>query len=243
MNMMTSMAIPSIKCQSCSINQLCLPVMLAEAEIEHLDSIVQRKKPLKKNDMLFHAGDDFQAIYAVRSGCIKSYTISESGEEQITGFHLPGEIIGLDAIDRNSHPSMAKALETSLVCTLPYTKLEMLSGEIAGLRQQLLRVMSREIHSDQELLLLLNKKSADERLAAFIMNLSSRYASRGLSRTCFNLVMTRGDVANYLGLAVETVSRLLTKLQKKDYISVKDKEITITNLKALSELAGSNCHH
>ncbi|AOE50594.1 fumarate/nitrate reduction transcriptional regulator Fnr [Kangiella sediminilitoris] len=234
--------LPSVKCQNCSINQLCLPVMLVEAEVEHLDSIIQRRRPLKKSEMLFHAGDEFKAIYAVRSGCIKSYTISESGEEQITGFHLPGEIIGLDAINRQKHPSMAKAIETSSVCTIPFNKLEMLSGEIPGLRQQLLRVMSREIHDDQELLLLLSKKSADERLAAFLMNMSSRFASRGLSRTCFNLTMTRSDIANYLGLAVETVSRLFSKLQQQSLISVKEKEITISDFKALSELAGSRCH-
>lgn len=237
------MALPSIKCQSCSINQLCLPVMLAESEVEHLDSIIQRKKPLNKNEMLFRSGEEFQAIYAVRSGCIKSYTISESGEEQITGFHLAGEIIGLDAISSGKHPSMAKALETSMVCTIPYNKLEMLSGEIPGLRQQLVRVMSREIHDDQELMLLLNKKSADERLAAFLVNLSSRFGKRGLSRNCFNLVMTRGDIANYLGLAVETVSRLFTKLQQNGLISIKDKEVTITDFNQLNVLAGSKCHH
>ncbi|WP_223670853.1 fumarate/nitrate reduction transcriptional regulator Fnr [Kangiella shandongensis] len=234
--------LPSVKCQSCSINQLCLPVMLVEAEVEHLDSIIQRRRPLKKGEMMFHAGDEFKAIYAVRSGCIKSYTISESGEEQITGFHLPGEIIGLDAINRQKHPSMAKAIETSSVCTIPFAKLEMLSGEIPGLRQQLLRVMSREIHDDQELLLLLSKKSADERLAAFLMNMSSRFASRGLSKTCFNLTMTRSDIANYLGLAVETVSRLFSKLQQKSLISVKEKEITIVDFQAMSELAGARCH-
>ncbi|MBV35979.1 MAG: transcriptional regulator FNR [Rickettsiales bacterium] len=234
--------LPSIKCQSCSINQLCLPVMLVESEIEHLDSIIQRKKPLNKNEMLFRAGEDFEAIYAVRSGCIKSYTISEDGVEQVTGFHLPGEIIGLDAISREMHPSMAKAIETSSVCTIPYNKLEMLSGEIPGLRQQLIRVMSKEIHDDQELMLLLNKKSADERLAAFLMNLSSRFASRGLSRDCFNLTMTRSDMANYLGLAVETVSRLFSKLQDRNYISIKDKEITIEDMAGLSKLAGTRCN-
>ena len=233
--------LPSVNCQNCSINQLCLPVMLVEAEVEHLDSIIQRRKPLKKGDMLFRAGEPFKAIYAVRSGCIKSYTISESGEEQITGFHLPGEIIGLDAISRQEHPSMAKAIETSSVCTIPYSKLEMLSGEIPGLRQQLLKVMSKEIYDDQELLLLLSKKSADERLAAFLMNMSSRFASRGLSMSCFNLTMTRSDIANYLGLAVETVSRLFSKLQEKKLISVKEKEVTIENVTELSQLAGTRC--
>lgn len=232
-----------IKCQSCSINQLCLPVMLAEAEIEHLDNIVKRRKPYQKGEILFSSGEELEAIHVVRSGCLKTYTISEAGEEQITGFYLPGEIVGLDAISTSSHQSFAKALETSLVCTLPFKKLDMLAGEIPGLRNQLMRVMSREIQEDKQLFLLLNKKSADERLAAFFVNLSKRYANRGLSAECFNLVMTRIDIANYLGMAIETVSRLIKKLQNSNLIRIKDKEVTILDIQELSRAAGTSCHH
>ncbi len=236
------MSLPAIKCQSCSINQLCLPVMLAESEIEHLESIVQTRRAMHKNDVLFHSGDTFETVYAVRSGCLKSYTVSEEGEEQITGFHLPGEIVGLDAISSGAHPSASKALDTSLICAIPYPKLELLTGELPGLRQQLLRVMSKEIQDDQELLLVLNKKNADQKLAAFLLNLSSRYANRGLSKHCFNLVMTRSDIANYLGLAVETVSRLFKKLQEDGLIEVAQKQITILDIPKLSHFAGVNCH-
>ncbi|MCO7223948.1 fumarate/nitrate reduction transcriptional regulator Fnr [Pleionea sp. CnH1-48] len=231
-----------IKCQNCRISKLCLPVMLADSEIEHLDSIVQRGKPLNTDENLFRSGDKFENIYAVRSGSLKSYTISEDGIEQVTGFYLPGEIIGLDAISSQVHPSYAKALETSMICALPFESLESLATGIPSLQRQLLNVMSNEIRDDQELMLLLNKKTSEERMAAFLVNLSIRFGQRGLSSRVFRLTMSRRDIGNYLGLAVETVSRVLTKLQKQEYILVDDKEITFTNPEKLSELAGVMCY-
>lgn len=230
-----------VKCQSCSISRLCLPVMLAKTDIEQLDAIVQRSRPLRKGEHLFSGGDDFESVFAIRSGSLKSYTISEDGIEQVTGFHLPGEIVGLDAINGGRHPSFAKALETAAVCAIPFEKLEPLARQMPGLQQQLFKVMSQEIHEDQELMMLLNKKSADERLAAFLINLSQRFGRRGLSSAQFRLTMTRSDIGNYLGLAVETVSRLLTKFQQSDYILVKDKEIIIKEPTALGNLAGTKC--
>lgn len=231
-----------IKCQTCSIKRLCLPVMLADSEIEHLENIIQRKKVLKKGEFLFHAGDTFDSIHAIRSGSLKSYIISSNGTEQITGFHLPGEIIGLNAISTVQYPSFAKALETSLVCTIPFEKLEALSRDIPGLQKQVFNVMSGEIREEQELMMLLSKKNAEERFAAYIMNLSARFRRRGLSDREFQLTMTRGDIGNYLGLAVETVSRLVTRLQKRNLIAIQDRYIEIINMKELSELAGTGCH-
>jgi CRP/FNR family transcriptional regulator, anaerobic regulatory protein len=231
-----------VKCQTCSIRRLCLPVMLADSEIEHLENIVQRKKVLKKGEFLFHAGDKFEAIHAIRSGSLKSYTISSDGTEQITGFHLPGEIVGLNAISSINYPSFAKALETSLVCSIPFDKLETLSRDIPGLQKQIFNVMSGEIREEQELMMLLSKKNADERFAAFIMNLSARFRRRGLSDREFQLTMTRGDIGNYLGLAVETVSRLVTRLQKRELIAIQDRYIEITDMSGLSTLAGTSCH-
>ncbi|WP_144393662.1 fumarate/nitrate reduction transcriptional regulator Fnr [Pleionea sediminis] len=231
-----------VKCQSCSISRLCLPVMLAETDIEHLDAIVQRSRPLRKSELLFSDGEKFENVYAIRSGSLKSYTISEDGIEQITGFHLPGEIVGLDAINSGSHPSFAKALETSAICAIPFDKLEELARSMPGLQQQLFKVMSQEIREDQELMMLLNKKAADERLAAFIINLSQRFGRRGLSSSQFRLTMTRSDIGNYLGLAVETVSRLFTKFQQNELIDVNDKEVSISDAEALSSLAGTRCH-
>jgi CRP/FNR family transcriptional regulator len=231
-----------IKCQTCSIKRLCLPVLLLDSEIEHLDSIIQRKKVLNKGDFLFSAGDKFTAVHAVRSGSLKSYTISADGVEQITGFHLPGEIVGLNAISNPTYPSFAKVLDTSLVCTIPFEKLEYLSQSIPGLQKQLFRVLSGEIRDEQDLMLLLSKKNADERFAAFIMNLSARYKRRGLSDREFQLTMTRGDIGNYLGLAVETVSRLITRLQKRELFKIQDRLVKITDIKGLSLLAGTDCH-
>lgn len=235
-------AMPKISCQQCSISQLCLPVSLAEAEIEHLDSIIKRNRPIHRGEHLFRSGDPLGALYAIRSGSLKTYTISPEGEEQITGFHLAGEVIGLDAVYNKAHPSFASAMETTMVCELPFEQLEELSGTIPGLRNQLLRVMSREILEDQELLLLLNKKSAEERLAAFLINLSTRYSRRGRSPNCFLLPMTRSDVGNYLGLTIETVSRLFARLQKAELISTQGKEVTILDMKTMSEMSGTACH-
>jgi len=232
-----------IKCQTCGIKRLCLPVMLADSEIEHLDNIVQRKKLLKKGEFLFKAGDKFDFIYAIRSGSLKSYTISSDGIEQLTGFHLPGEMVGLNAVSTTSYPSFAKALETSLVCSIPFDRLESLARDLPALQKQLFRVMSSEIRDEQELLMLLSKKNADERFAAFVMNLSARYRRRGLSDKEFFLTMTRSDIGNYLGLAVETVSRLITRLQKKNLIEIKDRYLCIKDSTALSQLAGTACHH
>ncbi|MET1253878.1 fumarate/nitrate reduction transcriptional regulator Fnr [Aliikangiella maris] len=231
-----------IKCQTCSIRRLCLPVMLADSDIEHLENIVQRKKVLKKGDFLFHAGDTFDAIHAIRSGSLKTYTISSDGTEQITGFHLPGEIVGLNAISSTQYPSFAKALETSLVCSIPFDKLEALSRELPGLQKQLFKIMSGEIREEQDLMMLLSKKNADERFAAFIINFSGRFKRRGLSNKEFQLTMTRGDIGNYLGLAVETVSRLVTRLQKQGLISIQDRYIQIKDMEGLSSLAGTSCH-
>lgn len=217
-------------------------MLLVDSEIEHLDKIVQRKKVLNKGEFLFKAGDEFTAVHAVRSGSLKTYTISSDGIEQITGFHLPGEIVGLNAISNSTYPSFSRALETSLVCTIPFDKLEDLSHAIPGLQKQLFRVMSGEIRDEQDLMLLLSKKNADERFAAFIMNLSARFKRRGLSDKEFQLSMSRGDIGNYLGLAVETVSRLITRLQKRQLIRVQDRYVQIIDIRGLSILAGTACH-
>ena len=160
-------------------------------------------------------------------------------DEQITGFHLAGDLVGFDAIGGLKHPSFAQALETSMVCEIPFETLDDLSGKMPNLRQQIMRLMSGEIKGDQDMILLLSKKNAEERLAAFVYNLSRRFAERGFSPREFRLTMTRGDIGNYLGLTVETISRLLGRFQKSEILSVKGKYITIENADALSVLAGT----
>ena len=230
-----------VSCETCSISQLCIPNSLSKEEVVRLSSIVDRGTPIQKGKFLTQAGDPFKNLFAVSSGSFKSYTLSEDGLINITGFFFPGELIGLDAISTNNHSSFVKALETSSVCTLPYDILDDLSGEITSLRKRMLRIMSKEIMDDQELLMLLSRKNAAERLAAFILSISLRFKQRGFSATSFNLTMTRSDIGNYLGLAIETVSRLLSQFQTKKIIKVSDKLVEIIDLNGLTELAGANC--
>ncbi|NKF51466.1 FNR family transcription factor [Shewanella sp. WXL01] len=229
----------AIHCHDCSMGALCIPFTLNDSELDRLDNIIERKKPVQKGDQIFKSGDQLKALYAIRSGTIKSYTITEQGDEQITGFHLAGDVIGFDGIHDLEHQSFAQALETSMVCEIPYDTLDNLSGTMPKLRQQIMRLMSNEIMSDQEMILLLSKKNAEERLAAFIHNLATRFGSRGFSPNEFRLTMTRGDIGNYLGLTVETISRLLGRFQKAGMIEVKGKYIVIVDQQALSVLAGS----
>ena len=228
----------SINCQHCGFSQLCLPFTLNDAELDKLDQIIQRKRPSHKGDHLFEAGKPLQALYAVRTGSFKTYTLTEQGEEQITGFHLPGDVIGFDAIGDQHHPSYAQALETAMVCEIPFNNLDSLLDQVPKLRQQLMRLMSQDIHGDQQMMLLLNRKTAEEKLAAFITNLAQRFGSRGFSRKEFRLTMTRGEIGNYLGLTVETISRLLGRFHKDELIHVDGKLITIANFEELSRIAG-----
>ena len=204
----------AIHCQDCSISQLCIPFTLNEHELDQLDNIIERKKPIQKSQILFKSGDELTSIYAIRSGTIKSYTISETGEEQITSFHLPGDLVGFDAIMNMTHPSFAQALETAMVCEIPFDILDDLAGKMPKLRQQIMRLMSSD-------------------------NLTKRYSARGFSAREFRLTMTRGDIGNYLGLTVETISRLLGRFQKIGMLSVQGKYITINNMPELAELAAT----
>lgn len=226
-----------LKCQDCGFSQLCLPFSLNNIEMGQLDDIIQRKKPFHKGNMLFEAGMPQKSLFAVRSGTFKTFTLTNQGEQQITGFHLPGDILGFDAFNTQQHPSYAEALETAMVCEIPLTNLEVLLGQLPRLRQQIMRLMSQDIQADQQMMLLLNHKSAEQKLASFIKQLSQRYASRGFAGTEFRLTMTRSDIGNYLGLTVETVSRLLSKLNKEQLIAVDGKLIKIIDFNQLNELA------
>ncbi|MER2493038.1 fumarate/nitrate reduction transcriptional regulator Fnr [Catenovulum sediminis] len=227
----------TIKCQNCSISQLCIPYSLNNNELKQLDNIIERKRPLQKGQHIVNSGDAFSALYAVRSGSFKSYITSRKGEEQITSFHLPGDIIGFDAIRNTQHPSSSIALETSMVCEIPYATLDTLTSEMPALRQQILRLMSNEISFDQDLFFLLSKKTAEERLATFIVQLSNRFRSRGLSAFEFKLSMTRGEIGNHLGLTVETISRLLNRFKKANLLEINGKYIKIINLEKLTDIA------
>jgi CRP/FNR family transcriptional regulator len=228
-------------CKHCSLHDLCLPMGVADTDLDALESMLKPRRPVQRNEHLYRAGDHLTSIYAVRSGSVKTYSLTNDGREQITGFHLPGELIGLDAINDNTHPCSARALETASVCEMPFDQLETLAMRIPGLQHQLFRIMSRELKSDEQFMTLLGKKNADERLASFLVGLSNRFKERGYSPTEFNLSMSRNDIANYLGLAVETVSRLFSRLQADGIMTVDRKFIHITDLSRLNQLAGTSC--
>jgi len=226
-----------INCQNCSISELCLPFSLNDQELNTLDEIIDRKRPIHKGDKIFHDGQEMHSLYAIRSGTFKTYTVNEEGEEQITGFHLAGDLLGFDAIANNEHPSFAQALETAMVCEIPYNNLDTLSNTMPKLKKQVLRLMSNEIRTDQEMLTLLNRKNAEQRVATFLSSLSARYHARGLSSKEFRLTMTRSDIGNYIGLTVETISRLLNRFHKNQIIHVDGKLIKILDAQKLDETA------
>jgi CRP/FNR family transcriptional regulator len=223
----------AIHCKNCSFSHLCIPVSLNQSELESLDSMIERKRPMHKNDYLIEPNKKFKSLYAVRSGSFKSYITAQDGEQQITGFHLPGDIIGFDGLKTDEHQNYAQALETAMVCEIPYSTLDELSAQLPSLRRHMMNMMSEEIKHDHNLMMILNKRTAEERLSHFLVDLSDRFASRGFSPTEFHLTMTRGEIGNYLGLTVETVSRLLSRFQKEQLIKVQGKLIEILDLPSL----------
>ncbi len=224
-----------ISCQQCSISQLCLPFSLNGTELDRLDEIIERKKPQHKNDVVVTAGRPLTSLFAVRSGSFKSYTLSDDGVEQITAFHLPGDLIGFDAISSKVHQSHTCALETSMLCEVPFDTLNELSSTFPKLGQQVMRLMSGEISQNHEMMMQLNQRSANERLAYFLHSLSVRFGERGLSSRQFRLSMTRADIGNYLGLTVETISRLLTRFQKAGLIEVSGKYISLLSVNLIAD--------
>jgi CRP/FNR family transcriptional regulator len=230
-----------VACRECSLNAICLPVGVESTDLERLDAIIDRKRPIARGEHLFRSGDRFQSVYAVRSGSLKTYATSEDGQEQVMGFQLPGELVGLDAIADGVHPLSAKALETTSVCEIPFGELESLSGELPSLQRQLLRLMSQEIRDDEHNMVVLGQKSAEERLAAFLISLSARFQHRGFSPNQFNLSMSRGDIGNYLGLALETVSRLFTRFQNEELLRVDRKHIELLDREKLCSYSGTSC--
>jgi len=227
-----------VSCSNCRLGSLCLPIAVGSEDIARIDNIINRTRPIDKGGHIFNQGDDFKSVYAVRSGAIKTYSISSSGKEQINGFYLPGEIFGMDGISDFSHMSSAIAIERSSVCEIPYGALGQLSGELPSLQRHFMQLMSREIANDQQLISLLGKNSAEERIAALLISISTRNARRGFSAFEFRLPMSRTDIANDLGLTIETVSRILSKLGKQGIIELNNKELRINDMEALRQHAG-----
>lgn len=234
---------PQINCSSCRLNTLCLPISLELQDINKLDEIIQRGRPIQRGDRIYHAGDKFRSVYAVRSGAIKTISNTQDGQEQITGFYLPGEIIGMDGLATNSHSNTAIALETSAVCEIPFSRLEELSTELPSLQRRFFQLMSKEITNDQQLITLLSKNNADQRIASLLLSISARNHSRGLSADDFYLPMSRSDIGNYLGLTIETVSRVFGRFHKSEIIQLDKKHVKIIDMPALRNIAFATERH
>lgn len=230
-------------CAECNLSELCLPRGLHRDDMNRMEQIVRRTRPLRRGEWVFRDGDPFNAIYAVRSGSIKLYHDSDSGDEEILGFYLPGELLGFDAIHSGHHQCAAQAMETSSICAFPYRRLEEACERIESLRQQMNRLMSREISSENQFLLTLRHKSAEERVAAFLLNLSLRHQRLGYSAREFKLPMSREEIGNYLGLTTETVSRILSKLQRDEIIVAKRRFVEIKNPEQLHKLCNAAACH
>ncbi|MDX5444790.1 MAG: fumarate/nitrate reduction transcriptional regulator Fnr [Zoogloeaceae bacterium] len=223
-------------CSQCNLHELCLPVGMNAAEINRLDQLVDTRRKVRKGQALYRSGDPFEAIYAIKVGWFKTDVLLEDGREQVTGFQMTGEMLGLDGISTEAHSCNAVALEDSEVCVIPYDQLEELSREVEGLQHQFHKVMSREIVRDHGVMMLLGSMRAEERLAAFLLNLSQRFNARGFSSAEFHLRMTRDEIGSYLGLKLETVSRAFSRFQDEGFIAVQQKHIRINDLAGLRRL-------
>ena len=231
-----------VACSCCNLRELCLPVGLSRENLERLDTLVANRRAIARGESLFRAGETFLSLYAVRTGFFKTRVSSEDGRDQVTGFQMAGELLGLDGISTDNHTCDAVALEDSQVCVIPYNQLEGLSREFTELQHQFHKIMSREIVRDHGVMLLLGSMRAEERLAAFLLNLTQRLQARGFSASSLILRMTREEIGSYLGLKLETVSRTFSKFQEEGILDVKQRQIRILAQEKLEKLVnGTNC--
>jgi CRP/FNR family transcriptional regulator len=229
-------------CAGCSMHQLCLPMGLDEADIDRLEHIIGRRRRVLRDESLYRRDDPFKNLYAIRLGHFKTFQINPSGDQQITGFQMAGELLGMDAISADRHHCDAVALEDSDVCEIPFVRLEELFSHIPALLHHFHRIMSQEITREQNVMLLLGNMRAEQRFAVFLVNLSSRYAARGYSSTSFQLRMSREDIGNYLGLTIESISRLLSRFKKQGWLEIDKREVKLLDPLMLKAMAAGTEH-
>lgn len=230
------------QCSSCHLKDLCLPCGLAGNDVETLDSMRFGRRKVAAGQVLYREGDEFLFIYAVRSGTFKSSLMLADGREQVSGFHIAGELMGLDGVANGRHASGATALEDTEVCAIPYAHLNVLATENPGLQHVVSRLMSREIVREHSLMLLLGSMNAEERLAAFLLNLAQRLKARGYSSSEFHLRMSRQEIGSYLGMKLETVSRTFSAFQQQRLLEVDKRHIRITDPEGLQKAFDSRLH-
>ena len=219
------------------MHQLCLPMGLDSVEIDRLDDIIGRRRRVLRDENLYRMDEPFKNLYAIRLGHFKTYQINPSGAQQITGFQMAGELLGMDAIGTERHHCGAIALEESDVCEIPFSRLEELFSHIPTLLHHFHRIMSQEITREQNVMLLLGNMRAEQRFAVFLINLSARYAARGYSATDFQLRMSREDIGNYLGLTIESISRLLSRFKKQGWLTIDKREVHLLDPVRLKAMA------
>jgi len=225
-----------VSCASCNLRELCLPAGLCLDDLERVENIVYARRRIKRGEALFNAGAQFNAVYAIRSGFFKTSVLDSEGREQVTGFLMGGELVGLDGLGSGAYNGTAVALEDSEICVLPYALIEKLSHEVPALQRHLHSVLAREIVRDHGVMLLLGSMRAEERLATFLLNLSRRFVRRGYSASDFHLRMTREELGSYLGLKLETVSRLFSQFQADGLIDVQQKHVRILDIAGLERV-------
>ena len=224
-------------CGHCSLRQLCLPANIGVDDMARLDEVVRRRRPLRRDERLFHHGDVLTSVYVARSGAFKTVSLSEGGDERIVGFHLPGELMGLDALADGEHRCEAVALDPAEVCEVPVDELSAVASQLPGLQRQLMRVIGQSIARDQDHAEMLSRRHANERIALFLHGLAERYRQLGRGGEALTLPMSREDLASYLGIVIETVSRTLSKLQDEGVISVHGRQIRILDQARLDAAA------
>jgi CRP/FNR family transcriptional regulator, anaerobic regulatory protein len=229
-------------CSTCHLRELCLPCGLTSTDVTRLDSLMFGRRKVKVGQTLFHAGQSFQFIYAVRNGTFKSSLMLADGREQVSGFHVAGELMGLDGVAHGSHASSATALEDSEICAIPYTHLNELTAGSSTMQHAVSRLMSQEIVREHSLMMLLGSMSADERLAAFLLNLSQRLKALGYSAREFHLRMSRAEIGSYLGMTLETVSRTFSAFQQQGLLEVDKRFIRIVDLDGLRRAFETRTH-
>ncbi len=241
-NVSFKVAPPKVACTGCAMRNVCVPAGLSPAEIAKFEASFHTKRRLAPGQHLYRAGDASGALYAIRSGFIKTSIVTDDGREQVTGFHMMGEVIGIDAIDGGQRVGDAIALEHTDVCEIPFAALANLSQEMPTLQRKLYHMISQEIQRERETMLLLGTLRAEERVASFLVNLGRRYQARGYSAVRFLLRMTRADIGSYLGLRLETVSRLFSRLQAERMLRVDNRTLEIRDLDRLKLVIGRTLH-
>jgi CRP/FNR family transcriptional regulator len=229
-------------CSSCHLRDLCLPCGMAAPDVDRLDSLMFARRRLLAGQTLYREGDRFEFIYAVRAGTLKSGLMLADGREQVSGFHIAGELVGMDGVARGRHASATTALEDTEVCAIPYAHLTSMTNGASAMHHLVSRLMSREILREGSLMMLLGSMNAEERLAAFLLNLSQRFAARGYSDREFHLRMSRAEIGSYLGMTLETVSRTFTSFQQQRLLEVDKRHIRIVDLEGLKRRFGVRVH-